>query len=208
MVVGAVEGEVFDGLGGPDVGVFDEVDVGSFLGEVDSGEFDDPGGYGGGEEEVLSLGGGSVLADELKYFFDVFLEPLFQHFICLVKASYLQVGKPYGASLKQVDQPPWRRHNDVATVPNPSHLFLDVASSVDGHYLEVPSNPQRLDFGAHLDGQLDGGRSTSRVGTTIRNLSFPPSLKASYLRKRSMMGREKAMVLPEPVLSLAIRSWP
>lgn len=146
--------------------------------------------------------------NELEYFLDVLLEPLLQHFICLVKASYLQVGKPNGASLKQVDQPPWRRHNDVATIPNLTHLLLNIAPSIHCHHFEIPSNPQGPDFGAHLDRQLIRLIVTSLVGTTIKNFSFPPSLKASSFLKRSMIGREKAIVLPEPVLSLAMRSFP
>ena len=42
----------------------------------------------------------------------------------------------------------------------------------------------------------------------MRNLSLPPSWKALVLRNLSITGSEKAMVLPEPVRSRAIRSLP
>ena len=45
-----------------------------------------------GSIEVKLSFGGPVLANILKYLLDVFLETLFQHLICLVKASYLQMG--------------------------------------------------------------------------------------------------------------------
>lgn len=93
---------MLDGLGGPDFGVLNQIDKLSFRRKVNSRELDDPGWDGCGEQKVLCLGR-PIFADELKDLLDIFLEPLFEHFICLVKASYLQVGKPNGASLKQVD---------------------------------------------------------------------------------------------------------
>ncbi len=91
MVVGAVEGEVFNGLGGPDFVILDQVDEVAVRREVGPGEFDDPRGNGCREQQILSFRG-SVFSNILKYLLDVFLETLFQHLICLVKASYLQMG--------------------------------------------------------------------------------------------------------------------
>jgi hypothetical protein len=59
------------------------------------------------EEQILSFCG-AVLPYELEDFLDVFLEALFQHLICLVKASYLQVGQLDRPSLQQVNQSSWR----------------------------------------------------------------------------------------------------
>jgi hypothetical protein len=149
-----------------------------------------------------------VLADELKDLLDVFLEALLQHLICLVKASYLQVGQLDGAPLQQVNQPTGRRHDNVAPVSDLPHLLVDVTAPVHRHHLEIAPHAQGRDLVLHLDCQLNRKNITSRVGSTIRNLTLPPSLKASMLRKRSMTGREKARVLPEPVRSRAMRSFP
>lgn len=67
-------------------------------GKLGSGELDHPGGDGCREEQILSLRR-PVFANVLKDFLDVFLETLFQHLICLVKASYLQVGELNGSPL-------------------------------------------------------------------------------------------------------------
>ena len=83
MVVGAVECEVLNGLGGGDFGVFDEVHEVPIGGKVSSGELDHPGRDGCREEQILSLRR-PVFAKELKDFLDVFLETLFQHLICLI----------------------------------------------------------------------------------------------------------------------------
>jgi hypothetical protein len=91
VVVGAVECEVLNGLGGPNFVVLDEVDEVAVRREIGPGEFDHPWGDGCREQQILSFGG-PVLANILKYLLDVFLETLFQHLICLVKASYLQMG--------------------------------------------------------------------------------------------------------------------
>lgn len=95
-----------------------------------------------------------MLADVLKDLLDVLLEALLQHLICLVKASYLQVGQLDGAPLQQVNQPPRCRHDDVAPVSDLTHLLVDVTTPVHRHHLEIPPHPQRTDLLRDLDCQL------------------------------------------------------
>ncbi len=96
---------MFNGLGGPNFVVLDEVDEMAVRREVGPGEFDYPWGDRCREQQILSFRG-SVFSNILKYLLDVFLETLFQHLICLVKASYLQMGEPNRPPLKQVNQSP------------------------------------------------------------------------------------------------------
>lgn len=118
------------------------------------------------------------------------------------------MGKLYGASLKQVDQPPRGRHDYVTAITDPPDLLMNIAPAIHWHHLEVSSDSQTVDLGSNLDSQLTKNITTSRVGTTIKNFSLPPSLNSSSLRNLSMTGRENPMVFPDPVLSLAIRSFP
>ncbi len=168
----------------PNVGVFDQVDELAVGWEVYAGQFDYPRGDGCREKQVLGLLLRSVLFNELEDLLDVLLEALLEHLVCLIKASYLQVGKLNGASLKQVYQPSRCRHDYIATIANLPNLFMDVASSVDCHNLKIPTHPQAVNLISHLNGQLNKIVFTSRVGTTIKNFNLPPSLKWFSFRKR------------------------
>ena len=81
-----------------------------------------------------------MLADELENLLDVLLEALFQHLICLVKASYLQVGELDGTPFEQVNEPSGGGHDDVASVSYLSHLFLDVTSSIHCYDFEISAD--------------------------------------------------------------------
>jgi hypothetical protein len=92
-----------------------------------------------------------VLADELKDLLDIFLEALFQHFICLIEASYLQVRQFYCPAIKQVNQPSWSRHDNVATISNLSYLFMDIRTSIDCNYFEITTHAQTMNLCSDLN---------------------------------------------------------
>ena len=140
-----------DCLAGSNFCVFDEVDDDAFVRKVGPGKLHYPGRDRCRKKQILGLGG-SVFPNEFENFLDVLLEPLFQHLICLVEASYLQVRKADGPPLKQVDQPPRCRHDYVTSIPDLPHLFMDVASSVHGHHLKISPHPQTVDLIPNLDG--------------------------------------------------------
>ena len=118
------------------------------------------------------------------------------------------MGEFDNSPLQQVNQAPRGRDHYVAAVTNSPNLLMDITASVNRHHLEVAPHSQSVDLGLHLNSQLSPFKSTSLVGTTIKNFRRPPSLKASCFRNRSIIGREKAIVFPEPVRSLAMRSLP
>lgn len=154
VVVGAVEGQVFDGFRGPDLGVLDEVDEFTVGREVFAGEVDDPGRDSCRKEQILCFSG-AILSTVFENLLDVFLKALFQHFICLIEASYLQVGELDAPPLEQVNQSARGRYHDVATVSNLANLLVNVASSVYCHYLKISSYSQAVDLVADLNCQLN-----------------------------------------------------
>lgn len=78
-----------------------------------------------------------MFPNELEDFLNVLLETLFQHLVCLVKASYLQVRQLNGPSFQQVNQPSWGRYDYIATVPDFTNLLLNVAPPIHCHHLEI-----------------------------------------------------------------------
>lgn len=96
-----------------------------------------------------------MLAHKLEDLLNIFLEPLFQHLICLIKASYLQVGQLYGTPFEQVNQSPGRGYNDVAPITYLSDLLMNVTAAVHCHDFEVSPNAQSVDLISDLNGKLN-----------------------------------------------------
>jgi hypothetical protein len=71
-------------------------------------------------------------------------------------------------------------------------LLAHVGAAVDGHEAVAPGLHQRVHHLGDLQGQLPGGDHDERTGA-----------RGSAGSRRSMSGRPKARVLPEPGLGLA-----
>jgi hypothetical protein len=207
VVVGTVEGQVLNSLGSPDIGVLDEVDYFTVRREIFAGEVDDPGRDSCRKEQILCFSG-AILSTIFENLLDVFLKALFQHFICLIEASYLQVGELDAPPLEQVNQSARGRNHDIASISNLAYLLVNVTATVHCDHIKISPHSQTVDLVANLYSQLNRPRTTSLVGNTIRNLTLPPSLNASSFRNLSMTGKEKARVFPEPVRSRAMTSLP
>lgn len=139
MVIGTVECEVFYSFGCSDFGVLDEVYDFAIGGEVLAREVDDPGGDSCRKEQILCFSG-AVLANVFENLFDVFLKALFQHFICLIEASYLQVGKLYASPFEQVNQSARGRNHYIASIADLAYLLVYVTASIHCYHFEVSSH--------------------------------------------------------------------
>ena len=73
----------------------------------------------------------------LIYFFDVFLEPLFEHFVGFVQTKNLNFVHFDNTTVEQIDQAPWGGNYDVDPIIDFLDLIVDIGLAVNRHQPKV-----------------------------------------------------------------------
>lgn len=75
-----------------------------------------------------------MFLNKLEYFLNILLEALPEHLISLIKADHPQIIQLNNPPLQQVQQPAWRRNNNICASPNLTDLIAHMRAAVNGHY--------------------------------------------------------------------------